>query len=213
MLLVGLTGGIASGKTTVSHILQKEGAHLIDADRIARELVQRHTPAWKELVAVFGQEILESDESIDRKKLAAMVFSDPDQRKRLEGILHPRIGREIARRIQEIRSREPEAIVVVDAALLLESGAYRKMDLVIVVTATEDQRIDRLRGRSGTGPEEARKIIASQAAEAEKLKAADFIIHNEGSLTETVRKTKDLFQELRKIADIRKEANPFYQGV
>jgi len=200
MLVVGLTGGVASGKTTVSRILQQEGAYLIDADLIARELVQPHTPIWSELIRAFGKEILEKDESINRRALAARVFSNPQKREQLEKILHPQIAREIDRRIEEIRKKDPEAVVVVDAALLVETGTYRRMDRLIVVTATEAQQVERLGNRTGAAPKEALGIISSQIPLAEKLKVADFIIRNEGALEETIRRAKEVFRELRTIA-------------
>jgi dephospho-CoA kinase len=200
MLVVGLTGGIASGKTTVSQILRQEGAILIDADQIARELVQPRTPTWSELIRVFGKEILEADESINRKTLAATVFSNHQKRRLLEEILHPQIRNEIDRRVEEIRKKDPEAVVVVDAALLVETGAYRRMDKLIVVTATEAQQIERLRKRTGATQEEAKRIISSQMALEEKVNVADFIIRNEGTLEETSKKAKEIFQELKTIA-------------
>ena len=200
MLVVGLTGGVASGKTTVSRILQQEGACLIDADLIARELVQPHTPIWSELIRAFGKEIVEKDESINRRALAARVFSNPQKREQLEKILHPQIAREIDRRIEEIRKKDPEAVVVVDAALLVETGTYRRMDRLIVVTATEAQQVERLGNRTGAAPKEALGIICSQIPLAEKLKVADFIIRNEGALEETIRRAKEIFRELRTIA-------------
>ena len=200
MLVVGLTGGVASGKTTVSRILQQEGACLIDADLIARELVQPHTPIWSELIRAFGKEILEKDESINRRALAVRVFSNPQKREQLEKILHPQIAREIDRRIEEIRKKDPEAVVVVDAALLVETGTYRRMDRLIVVTATEAQQVERLGNRTGAAPKEALGIISSQIPLAEKLKVADFIIRNEGALEETIRRAKEVFRELRTIA-------------
>ena len=200
MLVVGLTGGVASGKTTVSRILQQEGACLIDADLIARELVQPHTPIWSELIRAFGKEILEKDESINRRALAARVFSNPQKREQLDKILHPQIAREIDRRIEEIRKKDPEAVVVVDAALLVETGTYRRMDRLIVVTATEAQQVERLGNRTGAAPKEALGIISSQIPLAEKLKVADFIIRNEGALEETIRRAKEVFRELRTIA-------------
>lgn len=200
MLVVGLTGGVASGKTTVSRILQQEGAYLIDADLIARELVQPHTPIWSELIRAFGKEILEKDESLNRRTLAARVFSDPQKKEQLEKILHPQIDREIDRRIEEIRKKDPEAVVVVDAALLVETGTYRRMDRLIVVTATEAQQVERLGNRTGAAPKEALGIISSQIPLAEKLKVADFIIRNEGALEETIRRAKEIFKELRTIA-------------
>jgi dephospho-CoA kinase len=200
MLIVGLTGGLASGKTTVSKLLKEEGAYLIEADQIARELVQPHSPTWNELIRVFGKEILGKDGSIHRKKLARRVFSDPAQRGLLNQIIHPRIGEEASRRIKEIIRKDPEAIVVVDAPLLIETGSHRKVDKIIVVSSTEKQQIERLKERDGTSEKEARKIISSQMSIEEKLKVADFVIRNEGSIKETRRRAKEVFQELKKIA-------------
>jgi dephospho-CoA kinase len=207
MLIVGLTGGVASGKSIVSRILKEEGAYLIDADQIARELVQPRTPTWKELIKVFGKEILQKDGSIHRKKLAAKVFSDPEQRNLLNRILHPRIKKEMGRRLKAIGQKDPEAIVVIDAPLLIETGDHREMDKIIVVISTEEQQIERLKERQGVSQEEAQRIIASQIATEEKLKVADFVIRNEGSLEETVRRARGVFQELKRIA-IQKGKDP-----
>lgn len=200
MLIVGLTGGIASGKTVVSQILGEEGAHIIDADQLARELVHPHTPAWEELRKVFGEEILGKDRFIDRKALAEQVFSDPEQRNRLNRILHPRVKEEIGRRVSEIAQTEPDAIVVIDAPLLIETGNHLHMDVVIVVSATKRQQIERLKARSGTTEEEARRIIASQLPLKEKLEVADIVISNEGSLEETKRKTQEVYRKLKQRA-------------
>jgi len=200
MLIVGLTGGVASGKTAVSQILREEGAYLIDADQIARELVQPHTVTWNELIRIFGKEILQEDGSIHRKRLAAKVFSDPEQRNLLNQILHPRIKAEINRRVKEIGQKDPNAIVVIDAALIVETGDYQEMDKLIVVTSTEKQQIERLKKRDGMEQEEAQRILSSQMSLEEKLKVADFIIRNEGSFEETKRRVKEVFQELKRIA-------------
>jgi dephospho-CoA kinase len=200
MLIVGLTGGLASGKTTVSKLLKEEGAYLIEADQIARELVQPHSPTWNELIRVFGKAILTKDGSIHRKKLASRVFSNPTKRGLLNQILHPRIGEEASRRIKEIIRKDPEAIVVFDAPLLIETGYYREVDKVIVISSTEKQQIERLRERDGTSEEEARKILSSQMSIDEKLKVADFIIRNEGSIKETRRRAKEVFRKLKRIA-------------
>ena len=200
MLIVGLTGGVASGKSVVSRILKEEGAYLIDADQIARELVQPRTSAWEELVKVFGKEILQKDGSIHRKQLAAKVFSDPKQRDLLNRTLHPRIKEEMGRRLKAIGQKDPEAIVLIDAPLLVETGNHREMDKVIVVISTEAQQIARLREREGMDQEEARRIMASQIATEEKVKVADFVIRNEGSLEETERRAREVFQELKRIA-------------
>jgi dephospho-CoA kinase len=204
MLTVGLTGGVASGKSVVSQILKKEGAHLIDADQIARELVQPGTPCWKELVRAFGKGILQKSGSIDRKKLAARIFADPEQRNLLNRIIHPRIKKEMGHRLKAIGRKDPEGIVVVDAPLLIETGDQREMDKVIVVTSTEAQQVERLREREGMDRGEAKGIIASQISTEEKLRFADFVIRNEGSLEDVERKTREVFQELKRIA-LRKE--------
>jgi len=200
MLIVGLTGGVASGKSVVSQILKEEGAYLIDADQIARELVQPRRPTWTALIKAFGKEIVQKDGSIDRKKLAVKVFSDPEQRELLNRILHPRIKKEMDRRLKAIGQKDPKAMVVIDAPLLIETGDHREMDKVIVVTSTEAQQMERLKERAGIDQEEARRIIASQVPSEEKLKVADFVIRNEGSLEDVERKAKEVFQALKRIA-------------
>ena len=212
MLIVGLTGGIASGKSTVSNILKELGAYLIEADQIARELVQPHTPVWRELVRRFGKEILAEDGSIHRKRLAGRIFSDPEQRRLLNRILHPRIYDEMRRRTEEIGRKDPDAIVVMDVPLLVETKGYGEMDRVIVVTSTETQQVERLKEREGILPEEAKKILSSQVSTEDRLKVADFVIQNEGSLKQTRRRTGKVFQELRKIAD-RKNARPLSPNI
>jgi len=199
MLIVGLTGGVASGKTAVSQVLKEEGAYIIDADQIARELVQPHKPAWNELIRAFGKEILQEDGFIHRKKLADKVFADPKKRKLLNQILHPRIKEEMDRRTKEIGQKDPEAIVVIDAPLIVELGDHREMDKLIVVASTQTQQIERLKERDGIGPEEALRILSSQMPVEEKVNLADFVIRNEGSFEETKKRAKEVFKELRKV--------------
>jgi dephospho-CoA kinase len=199
MLIVGLTGGVASGKTTVSQVLKEEGAYIIDADRIARELVRPHAPAWKKLVRAFGKEILREDGSIHRKKFADKVFADLSQRKLLNQILHPRIRKEMEQKAKEIGQKDPEAIVVIDAPLLVELGDHRQMDKLIVVTSTQKQQIERLRERDGISAEEALRMVASQMPVEDKVKLADFVIQNKGSFQETRKKTREIFKELKRV--------------
>lgn len=199
MLIVGLTGGVASGKTAVSQVLKEEGAYIIDADQIARELVQPHKPAWNELIRAFGKGILQEDGFIHRKKMADKVFADPKKRKLLNQILHPRIKEEMDRRTKEIGQKDPEAIVVIDAPLIVELGDHREMDKLIVVASTQTQQIERLKERDGIGPEEALRILSSQMPVEEKVNLADFVIRNEGSLEETKKRAKEVFKELRKV--------------
>ena len=199
MLIVGLTGGVASGKTAVSQVLREEDAYIIDADQIARELVQPDKPAWNELIRAFGKEILQEDGSIHRRKLADKVFTEPQQRKVLNQILHPRIEEEMDRRIKEIGQKDPEAIVVIDAPLLVELGMHRKVDRLIVVTSTQMQQLERLKERDGRSPEEALRVFSSQMPVEEKVKLADFVIRNEGSLEETKKRAKEVFKELKRV--------------
>ena len=199
MLIVGLTGGVASGKTTVSRVLKEEGAYIIDADQMARELVQPHTPTWKKLVTAFGKDILREDGSLHRKKLADKVFTNPRQRKLLNQILHPRMRKEMERRAKEIGQKDPEAVVVIDAPLLVELGDHRKMDKLIVVTSTQKQQIERLKERDGISTKEALRIFSSQMPVEDKVKLADFVIRNEGSLQETKKKTREVYKELKKV--------------
>ena len=198
MLIVGLTGGVASGKTAVSRVLREEGAYIIDADQIARELVQLHKPAWNEIIRAFGKEILQEDGSIDRKKLADKIFTDPEQRKVLNRILHPRIKEEIDRRAKKFGQKDPEAIVVIDAPLLVELGMHHKVDRLIVVTSTKIQQMERLKKRDGRSPEEALKLFSSQMLVEEKEKLGDFVIRNKGSLEEMKKRAKEVFKELKK---------------
>jgi dephospho-CoA kinase len=200
MLIVGLTGGVASGKSTVARVWLEEGAYIIDADQIARELVEPHSPTWQELVRIFGERILQENGSLHRKALADIVFSDPEKRNRLNHLLHPRIKEETRRRLESVGRKDPEAIVVIDAALLVETGAYREVDQLIVVHATEAEQIDRLRKRGGVGLEEALRIVSAQMPLEEKLKVADRVIRTEGSLEETRRKAKEVFRELKQLA-------------
>jgi dephospho-CoA kinase len=199
MLIVGLTGGVASGKTTVSRVLKEAGAYIIDADQMARELVRPHTPAWRKLVRAFGKDILREDGSLHRKKLADKVFTNLRQRKLLNQILHPRIRKEMERRAKEIGQKDPEAVVVIDAPLLVELGDHRKMDKLIVVTSTQTQQIERLKERDGISSEEALRIFSSQMPVEDKVRLADFVIRNEGSLQETKKKTREVYKELKKV--------------
>lgn len=200
MLIVGLTGGVASGKTTVARMFEKEGAHIIDADQLARDLVQPHRPAWKEIIRAFGKEVLGKEGAVDRKRLADIAFSDPAQRGTLNGILHPRIKKEVGRRARQIEREDPHAIVIFDAPLLVETGFHREVDRVVVVTSKETQQIERLKKRAGVSEEQTRRIISSQMALGKKMEVADFVIRNEGSLETTRRRVREIFQELRGIA-------------
>lgn len=207
MLVVGLTGGVASGKSLVSQVWSKEGAYIIDADQIAKELVKPNLPAWKEIVDKFGMEILNGRGSINRKLLASIIFSNKEKRELLNRILHPKIKEEIQRRLKEISLKDPRAIVVIDAPLLIEVGDYREMDRVVLVISSQKHQMERLELRDGLKKEEAQRIIDAQKPLSEKLKLADFIISNEGSMEEVKRKAKEVFKELKVIASQKENKN------
>lgn len=184
-LLVGLTGGIATGKTTVSEALRRLGCVVIDADLLAREVVEPGEPALAEVVREFGRGVLRADGGLDRKKLGALVFGDPERRKRLEAITHPRIRERFLRRVQELTDRGFDGIVVFDAPVMIESGGYKNMDrLVVVVTDATTQRARAL-GRDGDR-EDVERRIASQMPLAEKAKLADYVIDNSGDRDATL---------------------------
>lgn len=193
MLLVGLTGGIASGKSTVASRLRELGAELIDADEIAREVVEPGTPTLRRLVERFGNDILDRDGKLDRQALARKVFGNPEALNDLNSITHPAIGAEIARRIQQ--HAKSDAVVVVDAALLVESGRGG-FDKLVVVACRPEIQLDRLIRLRGMSREEAEKRISSQAPLGDKLAKADVVIWNEGSMEELYRTIDSVWAEL-----------------
>ena len=197
-MLIGLTGGIASGKSLVAGELKRLGAYLIDADEIAREVVKRGLPAYSEIVKEFGEKILNPDKTINRKELGRIVFSNSELRKRLEQITHPRIRKKIEAEISAIKAKNPKAVIVVDAALLIEGGLYKKMDKVIVVYADEKTQIKRLTERDGLAIEDAKNRISSQMPLREKRKYADFVVENvEGKSKEKIKdEVKTIFEKL-----------------
>ncbi len=187
MLVIGLTGGIASGKSTVSRVLRELGAPVIDADLVAKEVVRPGTEAWRELVAAFGQDILSEDGSIDRRKLGDQVFADPAAVKRLNEITHPRILRAIAARLEELRTAGAGTVpaVVIDAPLLIEAGMVDMVDEVWVVVVDQETQVQRLMARDHFGLEQAMNRINAQIPLREKRRYADVIIDNTGSVRET----------------------------
>ncbi len=197
MLLVGLTGGIAAGKSVVARRFQELGAVLIDADEIAREVVRPGSPVLERLVERFGEDIVDADGELDRKKLAGKVFGNPDALKDLNAITHPAIGAEIVRRIDE--QRNTDNVVVVDAALLVETGRGG-FDKLVVVAADPETQMKRLVTLRGMEPDEAKRRIDSQAPLEEKLAKADIVIWNEGSIQELEARVDEVWEELRSIA-------------
>jgi dephospho-CoA kinase len=196
MLTIGLTGGIASGKSTVSMEFEKLGAVIIDADQIAKELINPHKPLWKKIIAHFGQEIQREDLTIDRVKLGERVFSDEAERAVLNKMMHPEIKREIDRRLKEIGKEHPDAVVLVDAALLIETGTFKEMDKIIVVSATKRNQMRRLMGRGGLSVEGAKHRIGAQVPLKEKRKYADYVINTDGSLEEIRKQVRGIHGKL-----------------
>ena len=197
MLLVGLTGGIATGKSLVSEILRGLGTYIIDADKIAREWVEPQKPAWLEIVEIFGKDIVNKDRTINRKRLGEIVFNDPLKKRKLEEIVHPRVIEEESRMVKEYLKIKPDGIVIIDAALLIEAGSHKRVDKLIVVYADKETQTKRLMERDGLSRPDAEKRIASQMPLDEKVKMADFVIDNSKSIEGTQRQTIDIFNKLR----------------
>jgi dephospho-CoA kinase len=195
-LLVGLTGGIATGKSTVTSLLRDLGAEIIDADVLAREVVEPGEPALGEIAAEFGRGVLGGDGRLDRKALGAIVFADPERRLRLEAITHPRIRDRFQRRLDELAARGFRGLVIFDAAVMIESGNYRNMDKLVVVVTDEPTQIARLIARDGIGRDEALRKIGSQMPLAEKAKLADYVIDNSGDPAATAERVRAVYQAL-----------------
>ncbi len=196
MLTIGLTGGIASGKSTVSKEFETLGAIIIDADNIARELISPHKPLWRKVIDYFGEEIRKGDLTIDRLKLGQKIFARKAEREALDRMMHPEIKREIDRRRREIRRKNPDAMVLVDAALLIETGTFREMDKIIVISASKRNQMRRLVGRDGLSEGEAMRRVRAQMPLKEKLKYADYVINTDGSPEETREQVRKIHGEL-----------------
>ncbi|MEW1685550.1 dephospho-CoA kinase [Streptomyces sp. T12] len=193
MLTVGLTGGIGAGKSEVSRLLVECGAVLIDADRIAREVVEPGTPGLAAVVEVFGEEILTEDGSLDRPRLGALVFGDPEKLARLNAIVHPLVGA----RSRELEEAAPEdAVVVHDVPLLTENGLAPLYDLVIVVDASPETQLDRLVRLRGMTEEDARARMAAQAGREQRREIADIVVDNDVPLDALRRRVEEVWAEL-----------------
>ena len=202
---LGLTGGIASGKSVVGEMFRKLGAHLTEADAVARTLMQPGHAVYEEVVRRFGREILNSDGSINRPRLAEAAFGAPGgapaRVKELNGIVHPAVVARENEWMEEIGQRDPNAIAIVEAALILEAGTGSRFDYLIVVTCHPEQRILRFARRLGIAEDAARadvtRRMAAQIPDEEKIKTADFVIDNSGSLDATERQVERVFAALR----------------
>lgn len=196
----GLTGGIASGKSTVAQAFRELGAHIVDADEVGHEMLLPASPAFPELVTAFGRGILDPAGRIDRKKLGPMVFADPAKLQQLNRIVHPRI---IERTIQLATvhiAKNPGAVVIVDAALIFETGIPGRFVKTIVAWCRPEQQIERLMAKTGLNREEAEQRISSQMPAEEKRRRADYVIDCSGSLEETRRQVAALYPVLQQLA-------------
>lgn len=196
MLTVGLTGGIGSGKSEVSRRLAALGAVVIDADALAREVVAPGTPGLAAVVAEFGPEMLAADGTLDRERLAGVVFADAGARARLNAIVHPLVGERSAALTEAAQARDPRAIVVYDVPLLVESGLAALYDVVVVVAADPETQVARLVGQRGMAEADARARIAAQAPLADKLAVADLVVRNDGDLAALDRRVREVWSDL-----------------
>lgn len=195
-MVVGLTGGIASGKSLVSTELKRLGAHIIDADIIAREIVVPGNPAYYEIISEFGQEVLREDGTLNRKMLGSVVFADDKRLKALNSITHPRILKRIEDDIEKINAACAHPLIVVDIALLIELGFHKKVEKVIVVFADDDKLVKRMMARDNLTEHEAKQRLSAQLPMKEKLRYADYVIDNNGSVEEAQAQVKKLHDEL-----------------
>jgi dephospho-CoA kinase len=176
MMLIGLTGGVATGKSTVAKMFGRCGAVVIDADQLAREVVQPGKPAWQDIIHTFGTGVLNPDRTINRQTLGSLVFSHPRKRRQLERIIHPRVAREQQRLTRQAAKIDPEAIVIYDVPLLFEAGIDKRVDKIVVVTADRETQIARLSKRNGLSRFEALRRIKSQMPMNRKCQLADFVL-------------------------------------
>ena len=193
MITIGLTGGIASGKSLVAELFRRLGAAVIDSDSIAREVVESGTTGWESVVAEFGQDILAPDGTIDRAKLGSIIFSDRERRDTLNAILHPRIINTIREQIAALGKQYPEAPVVADIPLLIECGLQHEFDAVIVVWSPPELQQKRLMERDGLSAVEAQQRIDAQMALNEKQAHATYVIKNDGSEMKAEEQVKTIF--------------------
>jgi dephospho-CoA kinase len=182
VLLIGLTGGIGSGKSTVARLLERRGAVVIDADQLAREAVAKGTLGFDRVVAAFGTSVLTPDGDLDRGALAARIFSDPAEKAALEAIVHPEVARRFGEMVESLRTSD--RVVVYVTPLLVELGLAPAFDVVVVVTASTHLRISRVASDRGLSPDDVRERMAAQATDEQRMEVADVLVDNDGSLAD-----------------------------
>ena len=196
MFIIGLTGGIATGKSTVVEMLSRKGAEIIDADHLAREIVEPHQPAWQEIVSRFGDSVLLPDKRLDRVKLAELVFNDRQKLKILNSIIHPRVGSRILEMTRKIEAVKPEAVIIYDIPLLIEAGMQDMVDLILLVYAPRILQLRRLQERDSLSLKQAEQRLAAQLPIDEKKKYSHWVIDNSGTLAETERQVDRFWTDL-----------------
>ena len=197
MLLIGLTGGVATGKSTVARLFKECGAVVIDADVLARHVVQPGKPAWRDIVRLYGKQVLEADGTLNRPALAHIVFRDPRKLRTLSHIIHPRVAREQSRLTRDLARKDPNVIIVYDVPLLFEAGVDTRVDQIIVVVADRETQIARLQRRNHLTRAEALRRIRSQLPLVQKSKQADYVLEGTLPLPKLKRAVKQVYARLR----------------
>jgi len=205
MLKVGLTGSIAVGKSYVVSVLDELGCVIFDADKVAHSVMEPDRPAYADIVRDFGEGVLATDRSIDRQKLGAVVFADEARRMRLNEIVHPRVIEEQNRLLQQAEAKDPNGIAVIDAALMIESGGYKRFDKLIVVYCDRETQIERLMRRNQVTRDDAELRVAAQMSSDEKREYADYEIDTSDGYDETRQQVVELHSELRRLAQARNQ--------
>lgn len=200
MLRVGLTGGLASGKSFVGHALRDLGCYLIEADELGHQVLLPGGEAYSAVIHQFGEEILDQDRHIDRHRLGEMVFGKPELLAKLSALVHPPVAERQARAIAAIAQSDPSAIVVVEAAILVETGSYKKFDKLVVVVCTPEQQMERALKRGAYTREEVSDRLSRQLPLEEKLKVADYVIDTSGSKENTLEQVRRLYESLRSLS-------------
>jgi dephospho-CoA kinase len=201
MLVVGLTGGMCTGKSTVASMFAELGCYIIDADQVARKLVEPEAPAWRRIIRVFGKEFLNKDKTLNRKRLGAVIFADASKRKILNSILHPLIIREEERLVKEAVSKGDHKIAIVSAALMIEAGTYKRFSRLIVVICKKEIQIQRIMKRENVSRKEALQRYGAQLSTKEKRKYANYLINTSGPFPETRKQVVHVYERLRKLAE------------
>jgi dephospho-CoA kinase len=196
LLKAGLTGSIAVGKSFILSVFKDLGCVVFDADKVAHSVMEPGRPAYNDIVVEFGEGVLNTDGAIDRTKLGAIVFADESRRRCLNEIVHPRVKEEQDRLLREAEERDPHGIAIVDAALMIESGGYKRFDKLIVVFCDMDTQIQRLMERNQITREDAERRIAAQMSSDEKRRYADFEIDSSGNFDDTLRQTVEVYNRL-----------------